>query len=217
MNEPGTPSFSNETRVDGVPLLSTPPETPVSEPFTSVGSLEGVPHERSAAGCSVDQLRLLEACMEQVSDLVVVTDAEESGLLGPRIVYVNRSFEKVTGYTREDVLGKTPRILQGPRTQRKELDRIRAAMQQGESIRVELINYTKTRQEYCVDVELFPVKDTDGRHTHWVAIQHDITERKRVETAWRESEERFQSLAQVTADALWDWNVESQMLWCSDG
>ncbi|MDP2985588.1 PAS domain-containing protein, partial [Hydrogenophaga sp.] len=79
-----------------------------------------------------EQLRLLQACVERMNDVIVVTDAEPIDGDGPRILYVNEAFERHTGYRPHEVIGKTPRILQGPRTQRDVLDRIRANLKRWE-------------------------------------------------------------------------------------
>ena len=72
------------------------------------------------------QLALLEACVARLNDIVLITEADPYDEPGPRIVFVNDAFERLTGYRREEVLGKSPRFLQGPLTDRGELDRIRA-------------------------------------------------------------------------------------------
>jgi PAS domain S-box-containing protein len=127
------------------------------------------------------QLQLLETCVARLNDIVLITEAEPIDQLGPRIVFVNDAFVRRTGYSREDVMGQTPRILQGAKTQRSELDRIRAALSRWEPVRAELINYTKAGQEFWLELDIVPVANAQGRYTHWVAVERDVTERKLIE------------------------------------
>jgi diguanylate cyclase (GGDEF)-like protein/PAS domain S-box-containing protein len=124
------------------------------------------------------QLMLLEGSIARLNDIVIITEAGPFAHPGPRIVFVNEAFERRTGYTKEEVLGRTPRLLQGANTQRAELDRIRAAMEQWERVRVDLINYTKAGEPFWVDLDVSPVWDRERKLTHWVAVGRDITERK---------------------------------------
>ncbi|MCU6435689.1 EAL domain-containing protein [Undibacterium sp. Jales W-56] len=130
---------------------------------------------------SQEQLKLLETSVSRLNDIVMITEAEPWDEPGPRILFVNDAFEKKTGYRREEVIGKSPRLLQGINTQRLELARIRAAMQQWEPVRAELINYTKTGEEYWVELDIIPVADAKGRFTHWISVERDITQRKQAE------------------------------------
>jgi PAS domain S-box-containing protein len=128
-----------------------------------------------------EQLRLFESVVVNANDAVLITEAEPIDNLGPRIVYVNEAFTHMTGYTLEEVLGKTPRILQGPKTDRATLDKIRTALQAWQPVRVELIDYCKDGSEFWVELNIAPVADETGWYTHWISVQRDITERKRVE------------------------------------
>jgi diguanylate cyclase (GGDEF)-like protein/PAS domain S-box-containing protein len=128
-----------------------------------------------------EQLRLLESSIARLNDIVIITEAGPFNEPGPRIVFVNEAFERRTGYRREEVLGRTPRLLQGSGTQRRELDRIRAAMEQWQPARVDVINYKKNGEAFWVDLEVSPVWDEARRLTHWVAVGRDITERKTAE------------------------------------
>jgi diguanylate cyclase (GGDEF)-like protein/PAS domain S-box-containing protein len=130
---------------------------------------------------SQEQLRLLESSIARLNDIVIITEAGPFNAPGPRIVFVNEAFERRTGYSPQEVLGRTPRLLQGPGTQRKELDRIRSAMEQWQPARVDLINYKKNGEAFWVDLEVSPVWDHERRLTHWVAVGRDITERKMAE------------------------------------
>jgi diguanylate cyclase (GGDEF)-like protein/PAS domain S-box-containing protein len=130
---------------------------------------------------SQEHLRLLETSIARLNDIVIITEAGPFNAPGPRIVFVNEAFERRTGYTPEEVLGRTPRLLQGPATQREELDRIRAAMEQWQPARVDLINYKKNGEAFWVDLEVAPVWDHERKLTHWVAVGRDITERKTAE------------------------------------
>ncbi len=133
-------------------------------------------------------LTLLEGSIARLNDIVIITEAAPFRAPGPRIVFVNDAFERRTGYTRDEVLGRSPRFLQGPDTQRAQLDRIRTALEEWERVRVDLINYTKAGEPYWVDLDVSPVWDESRRLTHWVAVGRDITERKR-------DEEKIQYLA----------------------
>jgi diguanylate cyclase (GGDEF)-like protein/PAS domain S-box-containing protein len=128
-----------------------------------------------------EQLRLLESSIARLNDIVIITEAGPFNAPGPRIVFVNEAFERRTGYSPQEVMGRTPRLLQGPGTQRKELDRIRSAMEQWQPARVDLINYKKNGEAFWVDLEVSPVWDHERRLTHWVAVGRDITERKMAE------------------------------------
>ena len=81
----------------------------------------------------------------------------------------------MTGYAPEEIFGKTPRILQGPRSDPQALRRIHAALENWQPIREELINYRKDGSEFWVDMSIFPIANEQGRYTHWMAIQRDTT------------------------------------------
>lgn len=128
-----------------------------------------------------EQMRLLQTCIDHMNDALLITEAEPQDEPGPRILYANPAFERITGYSLAEVKGKSPRFLQGPDTQRDELDRVRSAMQHWQPVRAELINYTKSGEEFWIEMELVPLADDKGWYTHWVALERDITERKRIE------------------------------------
>jgi diguanylate cyclase (GGDEF)-like protein/PAS domain S-box-containing protein len=135
----------------------------------------------TASHKSQELLRLLESSIARLNDVVIITEAGPFSEPGPRIVFVNEAFERRTGYTPEEVIGRTPRLLQGPGTQRSELDRIRSAMEQWQPARVDLVNYKKGGEAFWVDLEVSPVWDQARKLTHWVAVGRDITERKTAE------------------------------------
>lgn len=163
----------------------------------------------------IEQLRLLEAAVEQISDIVIITDdakRDDSG--NATITYVNDAFERITGYSREEAIGRTPKILQGPKTQRSELDRIREAVETLSPVRAELINYTKSGQEYWLELDIVPLANEEGMVTHSVSVQRDITDRRRAEEALRLSETRFRLIAEAAGNAVWDWDIaEGRLLW----
>jgi PAS domain S-box-containing protein len=164
-----------------------------------VGVLQDITEQHEAQ----EHLRLLESCVSRLNDIVLITEAEPIDAPGPRIVFVNDAFERRTGYTREEVLGQTPRLLQGPRTQRAELDRIRAALEKWQPVRAELINYTKSGEEFWLDLDIVPIADAKGWYTHWVAVERDITQRKRAEQALVDSEQRYAALFEMAPVPMW--------------
>jgi len=141
------------------------------------------------------QLRLLQSAVVNANDAVLITEANNYELPGPGIVYVNEAFSRMTGYESKEVIGKTPRVLQGPKTSRKELDTIRNALEKLEPCRVELINYRKGGLEIWVDLNIVPLWDDRGNLTHWLSIQRDITDRKLYEMNLLEIREKEINIA----------------------
>lgn len=135
---------------------------------------------------------LLEKILRSVRDAVLVTIAEPFDDPGPIIVYANDALAHHTGYAIPELLGRTPRILQGPGTDRAELDRLRAALEAWQPVTVELLNYRKDGSEFWVEFDVVPLADSNGWFTHWVSVQRDITARRAAE-AERESHRRLVS------------------------
>lgn len=162
-------------------------------------------------------LRLLEKAIEHLNDVLIITQAEPiNAPEGPLVVYANNAFPQRTGYTLEEVLGKTPRMLQGPKTQRDRLDAMRESMEAWEPHRTELINYTKSGEEMWVEIEIVPFADDTGYFTHWVSVQRDITDRIHAEEVERLSNERFATVAKAVEDVVWEWDLVTNAVWWSD-
>lgn len=136
--------------------------------------------EALAGAPGVDQLRLAQQALAQIRESVVITDAELDEP-GPKIVYVNEAFTRMTGYRPEEVIGKSPRILQGPKTTRRTLDRLRAQLEKGEAFEGEDVNYRKDGSEFQIKWYIEPIRDKSGKIVYFVAVQRDVTESRRLE------------------------------------
>jgi PAS domain S-box-containing protein len=145
----------------------------------------------------LEKLRLLESAVINANDAILITTAdalEEPD--GPLIVYVNPGFTTMTGYTQGEVIGKTPRILQGELTSRTELKKIQIALQNGFPIRTELINYHKNGSTYWVEVNIVPIRDEQEKITHFVSVQRNISTYKQQESELRRIEELFRQVTE---------------------
>ncbi len=150
---------------------------------------------------------LLEQALEHVSDLVLITRGHAADPASARIAYVNQAFERITGYRRDEVLGRSPALLRGPDTDRSASDRIDAAVRDRQRTREELLNYTKLGEPLWLDVDISPVDSPDGEYSQWVAIERDVTAQKGHEVALRAREERLRLALNAVWDGLWDWHV----------
>lgn len=130
---------------------------------------------------AMERLRLLESVVVNANDAVLITEAEPIDLPGPRIVYCNAAFTRTTGYEEKDVIGRTPRILQDPTTDRAALDRLHLALTRWEPIEIELYNRRKNGTGFWVELSIAPVANEKGWYTHWVSVQRDVSDRKYAE------------------------------------
>jgi diguanylate cyclase (GGDEF)-like protein/PAS domain S-box-containing protein len=133
-----------------------------------------------------------EGIVNKANDIIMVMAVEDDGS-GARIVYVNEAFTQLTGYAAEDVLGRSPRILQAPETCQDTIQDISAALHSGGSIRRRLLNQAKNGAKHWLEVSIVPLPFGDGRFTHYAAIERDVT-------AETEREQALEVLA--TTDSL---------------
>ncbi|MCR9165707.1 MAG: PAS domain S-box protein [Nannocystaceae bacterium] len=120
-------------------------------------------------------LRMLSTLRESV--LLTGPDLDE----GPRILYANDAFWRMSGYTPGELIGQTPRVLQGPKTDRALLLRLRSDLEAGRPFEGRAINYRKDGSEYHVSWYIEPVRAASGAVEYYIAVQRDITHTVRSE------------------------------------
>jgi diguanylate cyclase (GGDEF)-like protein/PAS domain S-box-containing protein len=124
------------------------------------------------------ELRLTSAAVARLNDMVLIAHAVDSPDARQPIIFANEAFERRTGYTREEIVGQSMRVLFGLDTDPDEVDRILRAVARNEPVSAELLCYTKAGDPYWVEMEMVPFASEGGRNTHWVVVGRDITERR---------------------------------------
>ncbi len=132
-----------------------------------------------------DSMILLESMTQSI--LITTPELEPPG---PYIIYVNKAFEKMTGWAREELIGKTPRILQGPKTNLGIFKHLKDILDKGEVWEGKTINYKKDGTEFFMEWSIAQVFNKDGRVESLIAVQYDITEKVRIEKQLEKSKER---------------------------
>ncbi len=125
-----------------------------------------------------EELRLKDRVFDEVDVGLTIADADEEDF---PLAYVNDAFEEMTGYERSDALGLNCRFLQGPNTDPESVAEIRAVLDAEETLRTQLRNYRRDGTPFWNELTVTPIENDDGRVTHFVGIQRDVTERERRE------------------------------------
>jgi PAS domain S-box-containing protein len=169
---------------------------------------------------SYELARLLGGAVDHLTDIVFITEAHAIDGVGRRIVFVNRAFTESSGYSAQEVLGKTPSITVGDGTDRNTLARLEMGLSETRAVREDLLKYAKDGTPYWVELQIIPMFDEAGRHSHWVSIQRDISNRKRMEARLLESA-RLASAGQLSASLANELNsplasVVSSLEWLAE-
>lgn len=150
--------------------------------------------------------KLLESVVINTTDGVLITDSSGPDAV---VIYVNDALVDMSGFGREELIGKSPDIFHGYSAAQKGRKKIDAAIRNEQPCNVELVNFTKNGKPYDVSVNICPVTDNTGTVTHWVSIQRDITEnrsyikeiedqnKKLVDIAWMHSHKVRGPLTQI--------------------
>ncbi len=148
---------------------------------------------------SEDRLAMLESAVVHANDAIIVLEAVSAEGRGRSVMYVNDAFTRLTGYTRDDVMGRSLHFLRGVDTDSETLRSLKYALDTATPFRTELLNYRKDGSVVWVDLSLVPVQGSDGSCLHYIMIQRDVTARKIAEGSLRESEELFRGIFETTS------------------
>ena len=156
------------------------------------------------------RMKLLESVVAGARDAILVTEALPLEGEGPKIVYVNEALVKLTGYTREELLGKASWILYGPKSDPGQIANMVKCLQQCQACDIEIINYKKDGTEFWMHTTVAVITDGNGLSTHVISIGRDVSERfnnveaikdqnkKLRDIAWMQSHEVRGPLARIT-------------------
>jgi len=141
----------------------------------------------------MDAFRMLESMTESI----LLTDADLKSP-GPYIVYVNPAFEKMTGWKSEEIIGDTPRILQGPRTDYTIFHDLSEKLRQGEIWSGRTVNYRKDGSEFFMEWSIAPIRDKHNKIVQYLAVQRDVTKivrtEKNLQTSRKAEKKRLQEI-----------------------
>jgi PAS domain S-box-containing protein len=163
------------------------------KPIRMIGAIQDVTKQKEEE----QRLRLLETVITQTKDAVMITDIDTSNEVIPNIIFVNSAFTDMTGYKSEEVIGKSPVMFFGPKSDILEFDKLKTAIQEYKECFVETISYKKNGDEFWINFSMIPVTNKDGEHSHWISIQRDVTEEK---NKVKEREQLIRELTQNNKD-----------------
>ncbi len=159
--------------------------TPISDRQGRLLKWRGVDHDVTERKRFEDALRLRDRAIEASSVGIIITDPHQPG--NP-IIYANPAFIQMTGCSRDEVIGHNPRLLQGPDTDAKAIAEIRTALREGRDCHLTLKNYRKDGTPFWNELFISPVRDDQGRVTHFIGTQTDVTALRRIEEERHELE-----------------------------
>lgn len=137
-------------------------------PIEGGEGMGALPDMRALAGTT------LLSALDAAGVAVIITRLEPRSF-GPVIRYVNAAFERMTGYAADEVVGRSPRLLQGPLTDRCMSDRLKAALRDGSDFKIAMANRRKSGDEYRAEWTIAPIRNRDGASEHWIALLRDLS------------------------------------------
>ncbi len=139
--------------------------------FKLAGVLQDITEQINAQ----EELNILSLVAKRTSNAVIITDKDK------KIQWVNDSALRITGYSMEEVIGRSPKMFQFEKTDKKEIEKINVALAQGKSVWAELLNVGKGGNEYWLSINIVPLFNAKNDVTGYMAVENDITERKEME------------------------------------
>ncbi|RMG58539.1 MAG: PAS domain S-box protein, partial [Deltaproteobacteria bacterium] len=161
--------------------------------------IQGIIRDETEKESLIQRLSYLETCINQSTDIIIVTDPSGT------IQFVNPAFEKVTGYSREEALGETPRILKSGVHDEEFYRNLWETITKGESWRGRFTNRRKNGETYLEDAVISPVTDEAGNITGFVAVKRDVTEQVQVEKRV-EAAQRMEAIGRLAGTLAHDLN-----------
>jgi len=154
-----------------------------------------------------EQLRLHSAALIAANNAIVITDLDGT------ITWANPAFSAISGYAPEEIIGRNPRdLVRSGQHHPKLFENLWATIQAGQVWRGTLINRRKDGSLYSESQTISPIRDSAGEITHFVAVKEDVTEKIRAEATLQEARERLQRAVTAGNVALWEWDLETDIV-----
>jgi two-component system, sensor histidine kinase len=158
-----------------------------------------VGHDLTKQKSMAFDLLIKNKAIDEASTAIVITDM----ISGDQpVVYVNKAFLKLTGYQLEDVIGKNCRMLQGENTSAEHRKLISEKIKAQQTLDITLTNYRKGGQAFANNLILSPITDENGKLTHYIGFQHDVTEQEKVAEYLKSAKEKAEQSAQMKSEFL---------------
>jgi len=135
------------------------------------------------------QLELKDRALAASAEGITIAD---TSLPDNPLIYINAGFERLTGYSAAEVLGRNCRFLQGPGTDPATVDQLRTAIRERQPITVQMLNYRKDGTPFWNRLSITPVQDASGTVTHFIGVQSDVTAEKQAKDSLQEAKERLE-------------------------
>jgi PAS domain S-box-containing protein len=152
-----------------------------------------------------EDLELLESAVVHAHDAVVVLDPDPHPGAGRQVRYVNDAFCRMSGYAREEIVGRSLHVLRGPLSDSEILAEIREALDAGKPLQTEIVNHRKDGTPYWTELSLVPVPGEEGSIAHWVMIQRDVTDRHKLKQQLLEAQ-KLEAVGMLAGGIAHDFN-----------
>lgn len=148
------------------------------------------------------ELRMLERAIKAASQGIIITDPNRAD--NP-IIYVSPGFERLTGYSSGEAIGRNCRFLQGKETSPECVLALRNALKESKSCDIEILNYRKDGRPFWNHLNISPVADPAGKLTHYIAVQTDVTRQRNLEGQLRQSQ-KMRAIGTLASGVAHDFN-----------
>lgn len=155
------------------------------------------------------ELNQLSLVAKHTTNGVVITDKKR------KIIWVNKSFEKLTGYSLEEVKGKTPKLFQFEKTNAETLERINKQLSENKIVNEEILNRAKDGREYWLDLNIVPILNNGNELQGYIAVEIDITEKKNREDLIKKSEEDLRQILNNSSEMIHTMDLNGNLIWAN--
>lgn len=163
------------------------------KPIRMIGAIQDITNQKEEE----IRLRLLETVILQTKDSIIITEANFNGDQLPKIVYVNPAFSLMTGYEAFEIIGQSPDIFKGSKTNPKAIAEMISSIRNQQENIIEMICYKRNGDEFWLRFTMIPIFNNEQQLSHWISIQKDVTEIKKQE---REKEQLITELTKKNTD-----------------